>query len=191
MSFELAEPPALEPVSLAQLKARLRISHDEEDARLNQVISASRQRVEAECGLALIAQTWIERLDDWSQFGRLSAFGTRFRLGRAPVIAVESIRVFLTRGEASLWPESAYEIIAGQSAAWLQVKPGECFPTVGRSANGVELRYRAGFGASRSDVPPDLLEACCSLAEALYLDDVDAFPGTVQTLLQPWRRVVL
>lgn len=191
MSFELAEPPALEPVSLAQLKARLRISHDGEDARLHQVISASRRRVEAECGLALIDQTWIERLDDWHRSGRMSAFGTRFRLGRAPVITVESVRVFPPEGEARIWPQSEYELVPGQAVAWLRVRGRARFPTDGRPASGVELRYRAGFGDAPSDVPADLLEACTSLAEALYAGEVGRLPGRVHTLLQPWRRAVL
>ena len=51
MSLELAEPPALEPVTLAGMKARLRITHTDQDDRIQAVISASRRRVEAECGL--------------------------------------------------------------------------------------------------------------------------------------------
>lgn len=196
MSLELAEPPALEPVTLAGMKARLRVTHTDQDDRIQAVISASRRRVEAECGRALIEQRWIERRDSWHQGGRLSAFGTRFRLGLGPVIAVESVSITAADGTSEIWSESAYELVRDQRTAWLVPRPAGSFPTIGSPANGLEIRYRAGFGADAAAVPADLREAVALLAEHLLLTpssepDAEALPSAISLLLSPWRRAGL
>ena len=196
MSLELAEPPALEPVTLAGMKARLRITHTDQDDRIQAVISASRRRVEAECGLALIDQRWIERRDSWYQGGRLSAFGTRFRLGLGPVIAVESVSITAADGTSEIWAASAWELVRDVRSAWLLTRPAGSFPTIGSPANGLEIRYRAGFGADVSAVPADLCEAVAGLAEHLLLTpsrepEGVALPSPVSLLLSPWRRAGL
>jgi len=196
MSLELTEPPALEPVSLAGMKARLRITHNDQDDRIRAVISASRQRVEAECGLALIEQGWLERRDSWHQGGRLSAFGTRFRLGLGPVIAVDSIAVIASDGTTEAWADSGWKLVRETRSAWLLTRPAGSFPTIGRPANGLEIRFRAGFGADPETVPADLREAVARLAEYLLGEPSgeraeQTLPPAVSLLLAPWRRAAL
>lgn len=55
--YHVVTPPAYEPVSLAQLKAYLRIDWTDDDYMLANSISAARQMVEKRLGRALITQT--------------------------------------------------------------------------------------------------------------------------------------
>lgn len=64
--FALVSGPASEPVTLEELKAHARISHDFEDALLSAYIVSARQAVEAATGRACsVSQTWTLTLDRW------------------------------------------------------------------------------------------------------------------------------
>ena len=65
MTAALITPPALEPVSLAEAKAHLRIDGDDDDALVTAAIVAARVHVEAATRRALIEQGWRVYLDAW------------------------------------------------------------------------------------------------------------------------------
>src|SRR3954469_14002780 len=58
MRLEPLAAVAVEPVSLAQAKLWLRVDHDAEDTLIAALVSAARDYVEAQTGLALAPQTW-------------------------------------------------------------------------------------------------------------------------------------
>src|SRR5215213_5238149 len=58
MRLEPLAAVAVEPVSLAQAKLWLRVDHDAEDDLIAALVSAARDYVEAQTGLALAPQTW-------------------------------------------------------------------------------------------------------------------------------------
>ena len=60
-------PPATEPVSLAEAKAHLRVTHNDDDAYITTLIKTARQGIEAQTGLGLISQGWSVFLDDWPE----------------------------------------------------------------------------------------------------------------------------
>ncbi len=63
MTAALLTGPALEPVSLADVKAHLRIDGDDEDALLTAAIVSARVHVEAATRRVLIEQAWRIYLD--------------------------------------------------------------------------------------------------------------------------------
>ena len=63
MSLIILTPPAVEPVSLAEARALLRVTTDAEDALIASLIVAARERVELELGLALIATGFRQTFD--------------------------------------------------------------------------------------------------------------------------------
>ena len=87
--------PAVEPVTLVEAKAQLRIAHDSEDALLEGLIRAARSEVEAQAGIALTEQSWRLALDEWPPSGIV-------RLRRHPVREVLSVTVYGREGEAAI-----------------------------------------------------------------------------------------
>ncbi len=57
--------PVVEPVSLDEAKAHLRIDGGAEDALIISLILTSRLHIEAALGLALITQSWTLKRDAW------------------------------------------------------------------------------------------------------------------------------
>ena len=140
--------PAAEPVTLADVKAHLRLAHDSEDDLLNGLIRAAREDVERATGLALIDQAWRLVLDAWPSQSCVL-------LARHPVREILSVTVFGSEGEASLIDPADYQLDALSRPARLHF---ETRPEPLRVLNGIEIDFSAGFGEAGTDVP-DLLEA--------------------------------
>ncbi len=65
MTYAVIEQPSAEPLTLAQVKAHLRVEHTDEDGLLSGLISIARQFLEAETGLCLMRQRLRLYLDRW------------------------------------------------------------------------------------------------------------------------------
>lgn len=192
MSLTLLTPPAAEPVSLADAKLRLRISDDAHDAAVSLWIKAARERVERDTGRALLSQTWVERRDGWTGDGRLTAFRTRFRLLRPPLIAVEAIAIYDAEDAPSDWGPAAFFVDTASDPGRIALRQGEDWPQPGRATGGIEIRFRCGYGDSPEDVPAPLREAVLQLVAAMADGGLEAgMPAAAASLIAPYRSVRL
>src|SRR4029453_8792293 len=69
MSFFLLTGPAIEPLSLDEAKAFLRVEHSDDDQIISALIAGA--RIETQSQVALITQGWVIVLDCWPQLGRI------------------------------------------------------------------------------------------------------------------------
>lgn len=139
--------PAAEPVTLAEVKAHLRIAHDGEDTLLSGLIRAAREDLERATGVALIEQSWRLALDAWPSQGYAL-------LCVHPVREILSVTAYGTEGEASLIDPADYQIDTLSRPARLHFDKR---PAPLRIFNGIEIDFAAGFGEAGTDVP-DLLK---------------------------------
>ncbi|MGG2476239.1 head-tail connector protein, partial [Rhizobium sp. BR5] len=86
MTYALIHPPQVEPLTLAEVKAHLRLDTAEEDALLAALIRTAREHLERTTGLCLIRQTWRLYLDRWPPNGVIL-------IGKGPVQVIETIVV--------------------------------------------------------------------------------------------------
>ncbi len=187
MALVLTSGPAIEPISVAEAKAHLRIDGDSEDVLLGSLILTSRLHIEAALGLALIAQGWRLVLDRWPKGGEL-------RIPLRPIAAVSEIRVLDTEGTPSVVAAAGY-IADGESSPPRIVATASGLPQPGRIASGIEIDLVAGYGASAEDVPAPIRHALLLLVAHWYehRDPVEigssgaAIPEAVSRLLLPYR----
>lgn len=150
--------PAVEPVTLADAKAQLRIGHDSEDDLVAGLIRAAREEVEAQAGVAMISQNWRLALDRWPRFGRVA-------LLIHPVVEILSVTVYGADGEASLVDPSTYEVDVASRPARLYFATR---PEPSCIMNGIEIDFSAGFGADGDAVPERLKRATLLLVAHWY-----------------------
>ncbi len=190
MTAALIVGPALEPVSLEDVKAHLRIDDDAGDDWLGAAITAARIHVETTIRRVLIAQTWRIYRDDWP--------ATRIVAIRVtPLISIDEVTVYDADGEPVTVPEEDYEVDAVSAPARLVLKAGASAP--GRAVNGIEIDVTAGYGVSSVDVPGPLRQAV--LATVAHWHEHrgaiggepggGAVPAGVEALIAPYRLVTL
>ncbi|MCR4265351.1 head-tail connector protein [Nitratireductor sp. ZSWI3] len=173
--------PAVEPLTLAEAKAHLRIDHASEDDLLGGLLRAARQEVEKATGQALIEQAWRLVLDDWPETATVL-------LRRTPVRSVLSVTVFDADGAGSVLDPADYQLDAVSTPARLLLgnRPG-----VGRALNGIEIDFTAGYGEAGADVP-DLLKRAILLLVAHWYEFRVGYGAADQPVSLPegYRRLI-
>ena len=160
MTAALTTPPALEPVTLADAKAHLRIDGSDDDALLTAAVVAARVHVEALTRRLLIEQGWRVYLDAWPKRRIVT-------IPVAPLMAVDSLTVFDPNGDPIVVTEDDYEV-ATVSVPGRLVLSSPVPVLVGRAVNGIEIDVTAGYGASSIDVPGPLRQAIMMLVAHWY-----------------------
>jgi len=159
--------PAVEPVTLVEMKRHLRLSHDSEDELHSGLIRAAREDVERTTGVAMINQAWRLVLDRWPQSGCVL-------LARHPVREILSVTVYGSEGETAVLDPGTYLADTLSRPARLHFAQR---PEPSRIANGIEIDFSAGFGEAGTDVP-DLLKRAVTLLAAHWYEFRTAFgPG--------------
>ena len=190
MGLVLTAAPAVEPISVAEAKAHLRIDHDDEDALIGSLIVTSRLHIETALSLAMITQGWSWRIDDWPEHGALT-------LPVFPVQSVESISLIGPDGTDVSVDTDGFRIEATGSRSRL-LPVSQRWPASG-AAQGIEITFAAGFGDAGEDVPAPIRQALLMLVAHWYEQrEPVAFgtaatriPDTVSELLAPYRGVRL
>lgn len=182
--FELVIPPAIEPFSLTDLKAALRIDHPLDDDLVMRLGVTARAFIERRLGHAVAEQTW--RLVSQGQpSGPLAV-----RPGR--VRSILSVSLFFGDQPG----------IASDDWRFLPGRPDLIEIEAPASAGGDPLsRIEVEFLSGRSDMsltPPELVEAIFALTahyyehrEAVAAGRYVAMPLRVETLLSGLREVQL
>ena len=158
MTAALTTGPALEPVSLADVKAHLRIDLDDDDALITAAITSARIHVETATRRALIRQNWRLYLSEWPK-------GRAIELPVSPLIAVNAVTFYDIVGAPTLWGEENWRVEAQANPPRLVAK---LRPAAALYDNGVEIDLTAGYGVSSIDVPAPLRQAILILVTHWY-----------------------
>lgn len=188
MTLISTDPPLAEPVTLAELKAHLRIDAGDEDDLLASLIRVARAHLEAVAGVALITQGFRLVLDDWPR-------GDVIHLMRTPVQTIDAVIVYDAEGMPQNVALTGMVIDARAQPARLVLRER---PRPARAINGIEIEFTAGFG-SASDAPAELKRAILLHAAHLYefrgavAPDMQpaAVPKGYERLIGPWARRAL
>jgi uncharacterized phiE125 gp8 family phage protein len=176
--------PALEPLTLVEAKRLLRIDHADDDALVQSLVKAARQRVEARTGRALISQNWRIVMDAWPWGGRVA-------LPVMPAQAVTAVRVFDGFGVAQTFTVPVYRLVPGTEPPVLDAS---AVPAPGKARDGIEIDVTAGYGPAAADVPEPLRQAMrLMIAHAYGAVGPDGRktsgpePAEINALLAPYR----
>jgi uncharacterized phiE125 gp8 family phage protein len=144
---------ATEPISLAEAKAHLRVTHAGEDTLIAAMIIAARQACEGETGRSLVTQTWEKTLD---------LFPDAIELPNPPVLAIVSVQYIdaTTTLTTTLAPVS-YALDNKSEPGWLVPAYGYDWPTPLDVINAVTVTYLTGYGDASA--VPEVLKAWIKL----------------------------
>lgn len=189
MSLTQITAPAVEPVTLAEVKDHCRVEHDLDDALIEGLITAARELVEQRTGRALITQQW-----QWS----LDAFAAVLCPPRPPLQSVDSITYVDTDGTTQTLSPTEYRVDTATQPGRITEAYGKTWPAIRSVTGAVQITFTAGYGDYENTVPRALRQAMLLLIggwyenrEAVAPVQLMAIPFAVDALLSPHRLVAI
>lgn len=171
--------PEVEPLSLAEAKAHLRVTLDDEDALITSLISVARTACEEYTRRALITQGWTLWLDafpgmdqawwDGMREGAAQLTVKRFlHLPRPPLQGVEEVVIYDDGDGESVFDEGLYFVDTASEPGRLALRNNAHWPAPLRAHHGISIAFTAGYGDAAEDVPPALRQGMLAHVAALY-----------------------
>lgn len=206
-SLTTVTAPAVEPVTVSEAKAWLRLDGDAEDALLNQLITAARTSAEQFIRGSIITQTRKLTIDlTASRFGDCLGEGVydlpvtalygglpnTIELPAGPVQSVTSVKTYGLDNTESTYSASNYFVdTAGDR---LTLNYGAIWPTNLRAQASCAITYVTGYGATSKDVPEPIKRAILIHVASLYeqrgqCDDGAEPPAGAKQLLNQYRKL--
>ena len=189
MSLQLMTPPSIEPVTLEEAKAHLKVDTPDDDDLIARNIASARVRIELHLGRALITQSWIQWLDCWPANGIIE-------VSLPPLQSVTSITTYAPDNTPTVLDLATYQVDAVS-------QPGRIvfdyeliapltpeFVTGLRRANAIAIAFTAGYGNAATDVPSPIREALLEIVAFLYEhrgEAPDEMPSSALAPLSPYR----
>lgn len=156
----------IEPVSVADLKSHLRVTHSNDDTLIEAYGKAARQYVEARTGRTLFQTTWEIVMDRFPY--------TDFILlpRAAPLQSVSSVKYTDSDGTVNTWASSSYLVNTDAMPGGITPAYGQTWPSyTPQPTASVRIRYIAGLSDTASPlVYPDdgILAIIKLLTEGMY-----------------------
>lgn len=178
VSFVTATEPAVEPVSLSDMKDYLRVDGSTEDDLITSLIVAGRRMAERYTGKRFITQTVKMTLDRFP-YGKCHgqtflSSGNPVRIGSsapltlisAPLQSVTSITTYTEDNSSSVFASSNYQV--DKSGGRVYLNTGVVWPVGLRDFSAVEVLYVVGYGDAATDVPDDIITAIKQIVQVMY-----------------------
>jgi uncharacterized phiE125 gp8 family phage protein len=193
MSLILTAAPAVEPVSLADAKAHLRVDSTADDTLIALLIVTARLQIEAALSIGLIDQTWSWFLDAWPDPR------APLELPIAPVRQITALRTYDLADQQTLHPLADLQLDTDPRRPRLSLRSGALPAAPRRPMNGIEITMSVGFGPAATDVPAPIRQAILQSVAHLYEHRENSseptnalpLPSTVARLLAPFHRLRL
>lgn len=161
-------PPALEPVTLTEAKAHLRVDSTDDDVYIATLITAAREWVEQYLDRTLVHTQWVMRLDRFPPDSLQD-----IELPRPPVVASgTATAVTLTytaeNGNTAAYSTSSFRVDRAATPGAVKALYGQTWPPHLEDDNSVSITWWAGYGASGSSVPAAVRHAILMLCSHWY-----------------------
>lgn len=173
-ALSVVTAPAIEPVTVDEVKAYGRIEHDADDEMLSGLVTAARTTLERYCRRAFITTRFRWTLSPYSasvgpapavfEPARSYEATVAFELPRSTVTAVHSVSVTSTGGIVSALAPTAYRAVVGVNPGVVELLGGA---SLGEYV-AITTEFSAGYGVLASDVPATVRTAIKAMTMWLY-----------------------
>lgn len=173
-SIEVITAPAAQVVSVADMKAYLRVDTSDDDDLISDFIDAAQESMKQYLRRALITETLELTMDGFGQnqddpllslgagvhtgsYPYLTGYGNEFDLPFAPIQSITSIKTFNRSNAESTLSSDKYEL--DEQGGRVYLNEGETWPSNLRHREAVKVRYTAGYGDAATDIPAPIVQA--------------------------------
>lgn len=188
MHLNLVTAPAETPISVADVKAHLRISHTAEDGVLAALVAAAVALVDGPTGYlrrALVSQTWRAIFDG-------SPRSDIVKLPIPPLVSVDTVEYYDANNALQTLATSNYDVVLPHGAAgYVELSATGLWPGTANRPDALQIEFTAGYGDADA-VPGAIKQALLLIVGSLYArrgddDGADPIGPGAQRLLAPYR----
>lgn len=176
--------PAVEPVTLSEAKAHLRVDGTDSDAEIAAMISAAREWCEQYLDRTLVHTQWVMRFD------RFPVDGTDdIELPRPPMVAsgantAVSLSYTLEGGATATYGTSSYRVDRHATPGAVKTNYAGTWPPHLQDDNSVSVTWWAGYGPSGQSVPAAIRHAMLMLIAFWYENRSTVLVGSISKQLE-------
>lgn len=166
------------PITLAQAKSAKKIISDGENDALQRMLDTAVAVVEYGTGRALRLNTYVLRLDSFSD-SRYVIDGV-IRIPMSPLVTVTAIKYYNTAStpvEQTL-SDSVYEVDIYREPGEVSLKSRQSWPSINMQKNAVSIEFTAGYANSGTlDKPPHVCVQAVELVFGEYFVNREDYAG--------------
>ncbi|NSW92315.1 MAG: phage head-tail connector protein [Firmicutes bacterium] len=171
MALKLITPPSIEPITLEEAKAHIRVDGADEDILITSLITTAREYCESFQNRAYITQVWELILDAFP--------ASPFNIPRPPLQSVDSIKYTDSDGLETTFDSTNYIVDTDSEPGRVALATGIVWPSMTlKSIGGVKIRFTAGYGDAAA-VPMMIKQAMLLLIGHWYENREASFIGHV------------
>ena len=156
-----ATPPAVLPVSVAEVKQQLNIEHSASDDLIDLHLMAAVDLIDNDgyLGRAMITQTWQDCFPN-----SLS----RARLRMTPFQSLDAVQYYDTEGALQTATLDDFDVYQDGDFVSIGPKSGASWPRADDRPDAIKITYTVGFGDAPEDVPQGIRHAIMMIAAYWY-----------------------
>ncbi len=172
-------PPAVEPVTLAEAKAHLRVDTSDDDTYIGTLITAAREWCEQYLDRTLVHTQWVMRFDTFPPDGTQD-----IELPRPPMVmsgTATAVTVTFTQeaGPTSTYSTAEYRVDRNATPGAILPIYGSTWTPHRQDDNAISVTWWAGYGASGSSVPAAIRHAILMLVGHWYEFRTSVLTGSI------------
>ena len=171
-AYVVVTPPAAEPITVAQAKDHLRVTIDDDDTPIGEIIEGARTRAEEYSGYSIMPQTL--RLD----LNCFPAAGKAIEIDHGPIRSITSVGYVDVNGDSQTWDSAEYQVQLGGRPGLLKPASGLVYPsTQVDTFAAVQVTFEAGYA--------DATKVIKSLRRAIYFLVGHYYANTEEVVVGP------
>ncbi len=167
-SLTRATAPAVEPVTLSEAKAHLRVDTATDDAYIGSLITAAREWCEQYLDRTLVHTQWVMRFDRFPPDGTMDIELPRPPMATAGTTTAVALTFTFENGTTSTYSTTSYRVDRDGVPGTVKTLYGQTWPPHLQDDNAISVTWWAGYGASGTSVPAAIRHAMLMLVGIWY-----------------------
>lgn len=160
--------PVVEPVTVAEAKAHLRVDNSNSDTEIASMVTAAREWCEQYLDRTLVNTQWVMRFDSFPPDGTQDIELPRPPMSLAGTTTAVSVTFTAETGGTQAYSTASFRVDRNSTPGAVKTLYGQTWPPHLMDDNAVSVTWWGGYGSAGSTVPAAVRHAILMLVGHWY-----------------------